>query len=252
VWAIAIWVLPGVAAGAAIPMRYPEGLARGFLVLSDTADRALARGEVTQWLERRTVVSRMTFHFDDGSLYDETVRFTQNSVFRVVSYRLVQRGAAFKDESLDFEFDRSGNYKVRYREAPGKDEQRKSGTIEIPDDVSNGMTSVLLKNLPRGASAVTHTMAFTPEPHVLELHLAPDGTDRFSVGRTVDTATRFLVEPKVTGVTGVIATLLGKDPSPVHMWIAQGKAPTFLKFEGALYLGGPTWRIELSSPSWKK
>jgi hypothetical protein len=153
---------------------------------------------------------------------------------------------------LDYQFDRSGKYKVRYREAPDKDEEQKSGTIEVPDDVSNGMTSVLLKNLPRGASATTHVLAFTPEPHVLELHLRPDGSDQFWVGPHADTATRFLAEPNVTGVTGVVAKLVGKDPPAVHIWIAQGKAPTFLKFEGALYLDGPTWRIEPSAPRWKE
>ena len=249
---VALSFMPAAVGAAPVKMRYPEALTHGFLVLSDTGGHALAHGELTQWFERRAVASRLTFHFDDGSLYDETMQFSQNPVFRVLSYRLVQRGPAFKGESLDYQFDRSGKYKVRYREAPDKDEEQKSGTIEVPDDVSNGMTSVLVKNLPRGASATTHVLAFTPEPHVLELHLRPEGSDQFWVGPHADTATRFLAEPNVTGVTGVIAKMVGKDPPAVHIWIAQGKAPTFLKFEGALYLDGPTWRIEPSAPRWKE
>ena len=48
-----------------------------------------------------------------------------------------------------------------------------------------------------------------------------------------------------------VYTLATQAPA-VHIWIAQGKAPTFLKFEGALYLDGPTWCIELSAPRWKE
>jgi hypothetical protein len=47
-----------------------------------------------------------------------------------------------------------------------------------------------------------------------------------------------------------MAQLLGKKPPDTHIWILQGEAPTFGKSEGPLYLGGPIWRIELTSPVW--
>jgi len=52
------------------------------------------------------------------------------------------------------------------------------------------------------------------------------------------------------GVGKVVATILGKDPSPVRYWIASGTAPAFVKFEGPLFLKGPRWRIELTAPRW--
>jgi hypothetical protein len=41
----------------------------------------------------------MVFHFKDGSLFDETVVFTQQRVFTMKTYHLVQRGPAFSDDT---------------------------------------------------------------------------------------------------------------------------------------------------------
>ena len=39
------------------------------------------------------------FHFKDGSLFEEKVMFTQQLVFTLQSYRLIQRGPAFTDDT---------------------------------------------------------------------------------------------------------------------------------------------------------
>lgn len=240
---------PGVA--APVRMRFAEGPAHGFVALSNPAtDKTIAHGELVQWLDRKVVVSRLVIRFADGSLYDETVRFAQRPMFQVRSYELTQKGPSFPEESK-VEFDRSGRYRVRLK-APGEDEQRAEGTTEIPEDVSNGLTSVLLKNLPKGESAITHLMSFTPEPLVLDLELTPEGADPYWVGGTSSTATRYLVEPKVPGVKGVLAAIVGKQPPKVRIWIAPEPAPVLVRFEGALFVDGPDWRIELGAPRWKK
>lgn len=234
---------------ASVRMRYPEGPAHGFLVLSDQEGTALARGELLQWLERGVVASRLVIHFDDGSLYDEVVRFSQRPVFRVEAYHLRQSGPAFT-EMLDARFDRTGRYRVRRRAAPDEDEKVVEGRTEIPEDVTNGIVSVLLKNLPEGEGIVAHTLAFRPEPTVVQLHLVPEGSDTYRVGRGSGEATRFRIEPEVTGVTGLVASVIGKQPDPLYMWIAQPPSPGLVKFAGSLYAGGPTWRIELGAPTW--
>jgi len=243
---------PAVAGAEPVRMRYPEGPTHGFLVLSDVAtDKPIARGELIQWIERGAIVSRLVFYFDDGSLYDETVRFSQRPVFKVLSYHLIQKGPSFS-EPCDNEFDSSGRYRARLRSSPDGEEQTDSGVTEIPADVSNGMMSTLLKNLPRGASATVHIMTFRPKPMVLDLELTPEGTDRYWVGKTAQLATRFLVKPKVGGVKGVFATIAGKQPPEVRMWIGQGRAPSLVRFEGPIYYEGPPWRVELSAPRWKE
>jgi hypothetical protein len=248
---LGLLLAPIAASAAPVAMRFPEGPAHGFITLSDLAtEKPIGHGEVIQWNERRAIASRLVIRFDDGSLYDEIVRFEQRPAFRVLSYQLTQKGPSFPDDSR-IEFDRSGKYNVRQK-PHGEDEKTASGTTEIPDDVSNGMTSVLAKNLPSGAAAATHLMTFTPEPLVLDLAISRDGAAKYSVGGVASEARRFLIKPTVPGVKGVLAAVAGKQPPEVHMWIAPEPAPVLVRFEGALFVNGPPWLIELSAPRWKR
>jgi len=43
----------------------------------------------------------------------------------------------------------------------------------------------------------------------------------------------------------MIMTIVKKS---VCIWILAGATPAFIREEGALYEGGPTWRIEQTSP----
>jgi hypothetical protein len=114
------------------------------------------------------------------------------------------------------------------------------------------MTSLVLKSMRPGAEATVHMLAFMPEPQVLELHLSLEGSDQFVVGSTAEKANRFLIEPRVPGVKGVLASLVGKQPSPIRMWLTPDPAPGMLKVEGALYRDGPIWRITPAVPRWKQ
>jgi hypothetical protein len=245
--AVALVVLARPAAAEPVRVRYPEGPAHGFVVLSDVGGKPLAHGAVVQWLERGGVASRLLFHFDDGSLYDETVRFTQRPVFRVTSHHLVHHGPSFR-ETMDASFDRSGQYDVRHRAKPDADEETARGHVDVPADVSNGMLSTLLKNVSPGMPATVHLLTFRPKPLVLEVHLTSEGTDRFALGRETVGATRFLVQPRVPGLAGVAATVAGKQPDVLRMWIADGRAPTLVHLEGSLYAEGPVWHVDLTGP----
>src|SRR5262245_42838091 len=217
-------IIPTTASADPIKVRFPESPTHGFVELSDQAGKRIAHGELQQWREKNEMVSRLTFYFTDGSLYDETNRFSQDEVFRLLSYHLEQHGPSFKAQS-NIQFDRSGRYRVRQRSAPDRDEEERSGTIEMPNDLSNGMTSIYLKNLPPGQSATVHLLVFTPSAVVLDVHLTPEGPAQYKIGPTSHTATRFLVDPQVPGVKGVVASLTGKQPPSFRMWIAEGKAP---------------------------
>ena len=52
----------------------------------------------------------------------------------------------------------------------------------------------------------------------------------------------------IGGLTGALASMFGKEPPDNHLWILDDAAPAYLKSEGPLYVGGPSWRIELTSP----
>lgn len=246
--ALLVALLASTATADPIAVRYPEGPAHGYLVLTDLDDKPLAHGELVQWLEADGVVaSLLTFRFEDGSTYDETVRFSQKKVFRLVSYELEQRGPSFS-ESAAIRFDQSGQYRASVRSGPDAKEETKSGRVEVPVDVMNGMTSVFLKNLMPSGAAQTHMLSFTPDPVVLKVDLSAEGTDGYSVGRTERKATRYRIKPSVPGVKGVVATVMGKQPAAFNMWIAEGKAPTLIRFQGQMYAEGPQWRIGLSAP----
>lgn len=56
-----------------ISVRHVEGATHGFLVVHNTAGEAIAYGESIQDTKHGLVTSRLTFHFKDGSLYDDAV-----------------------------------------------------------------------------------------------------------------------------------------------------------------------------------
>jgi hypothetical protein len=238
------------AEAAPVRMKIPEGPAHGFVELSEASGAIIAHGESVQWLEKGIVVSRLVFRFGDGSLYDEVVRFSQKPNFRLVAYQLQQSGPSFHENS-EVKFDRSGHYQARVHTERGAKEETASGFIEVPEDVTNGMISILLKNLDLGVSATTHLLAFTPQPQLLDVTMTPDGSDKYWIGWTSANATRYRVSLKVAGVKGVVATVIGKQPGNLLMWITRGESPTMVRFEGPMFIGGPIWHVVPGAPLWK-
>src|SRR5262249_3252164 len=135
---VALLMLPGVGGAAGVAVRNLEAPSYGVVSLRSADDRHLADGEMIQRVAHGNVESRLRFQFDDGSRYDELVVFSQQRVFRLLSYSLTQTGPSFGSEE-EVSFDRkTGRYRARTREA-GKAEETAEGAVEIPDDVYNGM-----------------------------------------------------------------------------------------------------------------
>jgi hypothetical protein len=83
-----------------VPVRFVECAMHGFLVLRTFAGDLVASGDLLQRsLGNGEVESRMVFRFEDGSMFDETVVYAQESVFALRTYRLVQRGPAFPEDT---------------------------------------------------------------------------------------------------------------------------------------------------------
>ncbi len=228
-----------------------EGLTHGFVVLRTLNGVLIASGDLLQLSRGREVESRMVFHFKDGSLFDETVVFTQQRVFTMKSYHLVQRGPAFSDDT-EISLERAtGKYHVKTKAHKDGKEEVLDGTLDLPLDVYNGgMVLTAAKNLRKGASETVHTVAFTPTPRLIELELVPVGEHRVLVGELAKTATEYAFKPKLGVWLKAIATLLGRVPSDSHAWIVTNEVPAFVRFEGTLSITGPVWRIESTSPRW--
>jgi hypothetical protein len=235
-------VTSSISSAESVRVRFAEGVTRAFPVLRSIKGEKIAQGELVQVARGDRVESRLLFRFTDGSSYDETVVFSQQRVFALLSYRLIQRGPSFP-ESLDAFVDReSGRYEVRYKADLDSPEQLVRGSITLPEDVYNGMLLTMLKNLEQGESTTVQIMAFLPKPRLVKMLLRPAAEDMVLVSDVAVRSTRFVMKPEL----GLFASLLLVDLPEVKCWIAAGDAPGFLRFEGPLYFMGPVWRIELN------
>jgi hypothetical protein len=241
--------LPGSvpAAAAPIPVRYPEGVTHGFLVLRSAAGETLAEGDLLQVVKPEGVESRLMFRFHDGSVHDETVVFTQQKVFTVQRYHLIQRGPTFP-EQLEVKMERkTGRYEARSRKGDGEPETV-TGELDMPPDLYNGVMIPLLKNLPRGGTETVQNAVFMPKSLLIQLELTALGEETVMAGdRKVET-THFIMTPKLGLLRGAAAALLGKTPPNYHCWMVTTGAPAFVALDGPLYTGGPIWRVETVSP----
>lgn len=233
---------PVAALAEPVAVRFTEGVSRAFPVLRDAKGDKIAQGDLVQIAREDRVENRLTFRFRDGSIFDETVVFSQRGVFTLLSYRLVQQGPSFP-ETIDASVDRqSGRYTVRYKSDEDSPEEVLKGKFEMPADAYNGLLSMLMKNLPAGGSATVQIIAFTPKPHLVKMLLTPASEDTVMMSETAVPSTRFLVKPQL----GLFASLLVADIPDIKIWVAGGDAPAFLRFEGPLYFMGPIWRIDWS------
>lgn len=237
---------------ATVPVRHSEGLVHGFLALRTLDGETIADGDLVQYTKGNRVTTRLTFHFKDGSLHDETAIYTQQREFRLLKDHLVQKGPSFETQ-LDMTVDAaSGTVNVRSTNKDGKEETYNEH-MKLSPDIANGLVLTLLKNIRPGTSQVKVSMvAATPKPRLVKLAITPQGEEPFATGGAKRKAMHYAVKVEITGIAGVVAPIFGKQPPDTHVWILEGEAPAFVKFEGQLAYGGPIWRIELVSPTWPK
>lgn len=188
----------------------------------------------------------MSLHFKDRSLYQERSVFSQHKVFRLLRYQQIQKGPSFKTPQT-FSVDASGKVTVDY--ADKGNEKTITDQIPLPPDLANGIITTLLAQIDPRAETTLSMLVSTPKPRLVKLKIASMGQDSFAVGGFAAKATHYVIKVDLGGLTGAAAKVLGKQPPPMHVWIARN-APVFLKSEAPLYEDGPIWRIELASPSW--
>jgi len=231
-----------------VAVRYREGVVHGLLVLRSLDGEVLAGGELLQVPRGDRVTSRMVLTFKDGSVHDETVVFRQDRRFRLLSYRLVQKGLRFP-RPMQVVLDGDGPVTVRHTDDDGE-EKVESERIEVPADLANGLVPILLKNGRPDAPLEVSYLAATPKPTLVKLVVSRAGEDSVLVAGQPRKAHHYVVKVEIGGLKGVIADLLGKQPPDVHVWIAAGDAPGFVSSQGPLFMGGPVWRIDLAGPVW--
>ena len=230
---------------APVRVRFHEGITRGFLAVRTPQGERIGHGELTQKPRGDEIDSRLLLQFKDGSVYDETTTYSQRGVFRLEAYRLTQRGPSFPGAEISFDR-KSGRYQAKTRKRAGAAEETASGEFDMPADLANGMTLLMLRNLAPGEKATAQLAAFTPKPRLLRMDLHQEGEDRVVFAGDPKQAARYLVNLKIGGVTGLVASVIGKSPPDLRYWLAVGEIPAFVRFEGAMFLNGPVWRVEMA------
>src|SRR5215831_1971499 len=229
-----------------IPVRHVEGVTLGFLVLRNPTGEALAYGDYKQVVRADgLVVDDLRFQFKDGSFYEEITKFTQGGKFRLVSDQVQQKGPSFKQASESWIDVRTGTITVRTTEKG--EEKTTTKHLDLPEDVSNGLLFVLLKDVDPSAQTTVSFLAASTKPRLVKWEIVPAPEKRIKIGLITRKAQHYIVKTKIQGPAGAIAPLVGKQPD-IHVWLAKSEAPTFVEFEAPLSEDNPVWRIELTAP----
>jgi hypothetical protein len=250
---ITLLCAPASSVADPVRVRHLEGVTFGFLVLKNLEGELLANGELKQVVrpDDPVILADLQFRFKDGSFYREITKFTQKGVFHLLSDQVVQRGPSFKQNTESWIDTETGKVTVRTREK-GK-EKTVTKRLDLPNDVANGLLFTIAKNLdPTASETLLSMVAASANPRVVKLHITPAEEKTFHEGPLTYKGQHYIVHIKIPGVAGVVAPVVGKKPSDIHLWILKSEAPTFLEFEGPLSEAGPLWRIELAAPESEK
>ncbi len=130
-----------------------------------------------------------------------------------------------------------------------KDGKSTQDHLDLPADIANGLPLTLLLNLDPAAPPTRFSMIAPAEkPRLIHLLVVGEGEDTLIIGGLRHKATNYRIKIELGGVTGLVAPIVGKQLSDIHVWVLGGDAPAFVREEGQFYEGGPVWRIELTAP----
>ena len=86
-------------------------------------------------------------------------------------------------------------------------------------------------------------------PATDQLEITPANEQKVLVG-TLEKRGPYVFRPRLGAWLGIFATVLGRSPPDLHAWIVMDEVPAFVAFERPIYMQGPVWRIQLTSPRW--
>jgi hypothetical protein len=99
-----------------------------------------------------------------------------------------------------------------------KDQKITQDHIEVDPDICNGLPLVLLLNLDPTAPPTRLSMvAPTSKPRLVHIVIASDGEDSVSIGGIRHKATNYRIKIELGGISGVVAPMIGKQPSDIHV-----------------------------------
>lgn len=232
-----------------VSVHHVQGASHAFLLLRAESGVVLGYGELLQIVQGDHVNSRLTYHFRDGSIDDDTTTFSQRSTFHLIRDHHVQQGPFFSKAS-DCLVEENGNVTIRTADQDGKIKVETSH-IDLPPDISNGITGTMLLNSSQSGSFKLSLIAPTGKGRLIQLSIDVAGQEPFSPVLGVRRkATVFRIHPELGGVAGMLAPVVGKQPKDVFIWILGGQVPGLVREIGPLEEGGPVVSVEPAGASY--
>ena len=248
--AIFLVITLGTAASAErISVRHIQSPMHRFMVARSENGKIIANGEFSQVVQGDEVTMRLTYHFVDGSIDDETTTYKQGGTFRLIRNHHIQNGPFFV-KPVDFAVEAAtGIATTRTTDKDGKIHVE-SEHMDLPDDLANGFVGTLLLNVSQNTTPFRVGMlAPVGGGRLIRILISPEGEQPFhTTGQTLK-ATVFRIHPELGGIVGVIARLIGLQPKDVMVWVQEGEEPAVVRIVGQLGGYGPVVNSELEGTS---
>ncbi len=235
-----------------ISVRHIQLPMHGIMVARSEAGKTIARVEFSQVVQGDEMMMRLTYHFVDGSIDDETTTYSQQGTFRLVRNHHIQKGPFFA-RPVDFTVEAAtGIATSRTADKAGKIHVE-SEHIDLPDDLADGFVGTLLLNVPQNTTPFrVGILAPFGGGRLIRILISPEGEQPFhTTGQTLK-ATVFRIHPELGGIVGVIAPLVGLQPKDVMVWVLEGEEPAVVRVVGQLGGYGPVVSSELEGTSFGK
>jgi hypothetical protein len=236
---------------AVIAVRYTQGTEHGYLLVRSEGGVAIGHGDLIQTAHGTRVTTQLVLHFNDGSIDDETAVYSQGGVFRLISDHHIQHGPYFA-KPLDMTVEADGEVTSRTAGSDGKMQVAREH-LDLPPDISNGMLSAIVTNIPANSNGITAGMVVpVGTGRLIKLDITQDKPEQFHITGLSYTAHVFRIHLNLGGVLGVVAPLLGKQPGDLFIWVSERPAPQLLRLEGPLASGGRVVSVELCGMSFEQ
>jgi len=214
--------------------------------------KVIARVEFTETVQGDEVTMRLTYHFVDGSIDDETTTYSQRGTFRLIRNHHIQNGPFFATP-VDLTVEAATGIATTRTADKGGNIHVESEHIDLPDDLANGFVGTLLVNVPPN-TAPFRMGILTPVfgGRLIRILISPEGEQPFQkTGQTLE-ATVFRIHPELGGFLGMIASLVGLQPKDVMVWVLEGDKPAVMRVVGQMSGFGPVVSSELEGTSFAK
>jgi len=232
-------MLNTMAVAEQIPVRDIQHPIHRFMVTRSETGKIIARDEFSQVVQGAEVTMRLTYHFVDGSIDDETTTYRQQGTFQLVRNHHIQNGPFFT-KPIDFTIEAATGIATSRTVAWNGKIRVESRHIDLPEDLANGLVGTLLLNVPyKIAPFRVGLLAPVDGGRLIRILISPEGEQSVHMDGQILRTTVFRIHPELGGIVGLIVSLIGIQPKDVRVWVTEGKEPAVVKIVGQLGGYGP-------------